>query len=164
VSWVLHRVDDRLIHGQVVVTWSHHLDPQRVWVVDDACAHSDWEADLLRACAPDLEVRVVDVAGAVAAYAEEAAASGRAFLLVRTLQTALALVEAGAPIERFNLGGLHYAAGKQKINEYIYLDEDDRRAARALLGRGILLEVQDVPAARPEPLTSLDPSVTPDRS
>lgn len=164
MSWVLHRVDDRLIHGQVVVTWSHHLDPQRVWVVDDACASNDWESDLLRACAPDLEVRVVDVAGAVEAYATEAAAPGRAFLLVRNLQTALALVEAGAPIDRLNLGGLHYAAGKDKINEYIYLDEADRRAARALLERGVRLEVQDVPAARPESLTALDPSVTPDRS
>jgi mannose/fructose/N-acetylgalactosamine-specific phosphotransferase system component IIB len=164
VSWVLHRVDDRLIHGQVVVTWSQHLHPQRVYVVDDACAGSEWEADLLRACAPDLEVCVVDLDAAAAVYAEEAAAPGRAFLLVRCLQAALALVEAGAPIERFNLGGLHYAAGKQKINEYIYLDEDDRRAARALLARGVLLEVQDVPAARPELLTALDPSVTPGRA
>lgn len=164
MSWVLHRVDDRLIHGQVVVTWSHHLHPARVWVVDDACAHNEWESDLLRACAPDLEVRVVDVAEAARIYAEEASAPGRALLLVRTLQSALALVEAGAPIPRFNVGGLHYAAGKDKVNDYVYLDADDRRAARALLERGIALEVQDVPAARPEPLTALDPGVTPDRS
>lgn len=164
MSWVLHRVDDRLIHGQVAVTWSHHLHPGRVWVVDDACAHSEWEADLLRTCAPDLEVRVVDVHEAARIYAEEASAQGRAFLLVRSLQAALALVEAGAPIPRFNVGGLHYAAGKDKVNEYVYLDENDRRAARALLERGVQLDVQDVPAARPESLTALDPGVTPGRS
>jgi mannose/fructose/N-acetylgalactosamine-specific phosphotransferase system component IIB len=161
VSWVLHRIDDRLIHGQVVVTWSHHLRPHRVWVVDDACAASTWEADLLRACAPEVDVRVVDVAGAAAVYAHEAAAPDRVFLLVRNLQTALALVERGVPIERFNIGGLHYAAGKDKINDYVYLDGDDRHAARALLGRGVALEVQDVPAATPEPLAALDPGVGP---
>lgn len=164
MSWILHRVDDRLIHGQVAVTWNHHLHPGRVWVVDDACAHSEWESDLLRACAPDLEVRVVDVAEAARIYAEEAAAAGRAFLLVRSLQAALALVEAGAPIRRFNVGGLHYAAGKDKVNDYVYLDAADRGAARALLERGVELEVQDVPAARPEALTALDPGVAPGRS
>jgi mannose/fructose/N-acetylgalactosamine-specific phosphotransferase system component IIB len=161
VSWVLHRVDDRLIHGQVVVTWSHHLHPRRVWVVDDSCAGNDWERDLLSACAPDLEVRVVNITEAVEGYPAEAAAPGNAFLLVRCLQTALELVERGAAIHTFNLGGLHYAAGKDKVNEYIYLDDDDRRAARALLERGVRLEVQDVPAARPEPLTALDPGVSP---
>jgi mannose/fructose/N-acetylgalactosamine-specific phosphotransferase system component IIB len=161
VSWVLHRIDDRLIHGQVVVTWSQHLSPARVWVVDSACAGNAWERDLLSACAPDLDVRVADLDEAVAAYAGEAEAPGRAFLLVRSLQAALGLVERGATIASFNVGGLHYASGKDKINEYVYLDEDDRRAARALLERGVGLIVQDVPAARPMPLAELDPSVVP---
>ncbi len=161
MSWILHRVDDRLIHGQVVVTWSQHLHPLRIWVVDPTCAGNQWERDLLAACAPDLEVRVVDVAGMAAGYADEAKASGGAFMIVRDLPTALALVAAGAPIPMFDLGGLHYVAGKSKINDYIYLDDEDRRAARALLERGVKLVVQDVPAARPEPLTALDPSVSP---
>jgi len=67
----------------------------------------------------------------------------------------------GAPVERFNLGGLHYAPGKTKVNEYIYLDADDRGRARALLARGVKLEVQDVPAARVESLVALDPESAP---
>jgi mannose/fructose/N-acetylgalactosamine-specific phosphotransferase system component IIB len=161
MSWLLHRVDDRLIHGQVVVTWSQHLHPKRVWVVDDSCADNAWERDLLSACAPDLEVHVVNVAEAIAAYDSEKSAAGGAILLVRDLQTALAMVEGGAGIERLNVGGLHYVAGKEKINEYVYLDADDRRAARALLARGVKVEVQDVPAARAESLATLDPSVAP---
>jgi mannose/fructose-specific phosphotransferase system component IIA len=35
VSWALHRIDDRLIHGQVLVAWGARLDPARIWVVDD---------------------------------------------------------------------------------------------------------------------------------
>jgi mannose/fructose/N-acetylgalactosamine-specific phosphotransferase system component IIB len=161
LSWALHRIDDRLIHGQVVVTWSQHLAPERVWVVDESCAENRWERDLLSACAPELDVRVVTIDEAVSAYAGEAAAAGRAFLLVRSLQTALRLVERGATIAAFNVGGLHYAAGKDKVHEYVYLDEDDRRAARALLARGVALEVQDVPAARPQALADLDPGVVP---
>jgi len=159
MSWVLQRVDDRLIHGQVVVAWGHHLRPRRIWVVDDASAASSWERDLLAAAAPGVEVRVVTVAGAAQAYAEEAAAQGAAFLLMRDLKTAATLIEAGATIAKLNLGGIHYAPGRTKVNEYIYLDADDRSRSRRLLEDGVALEVQDVPAAKPLSLASLDPEI-----
>ena len=158
MSWLLQRVDDRLIHGQVLVAWAQHLHPERIWVVDDAAAGNAWEKDLMSSAAPGVEVRIVTVAAMAAAWAQEEAAPGGAFLLVRDLETALALVEAGATIARLNLGGLHHAPGKSKVNEYIYLDDADRALARALTARGVTLEVQDVPAARPEPLASLDPA------
>jgi mannose/fructose/N-acetylgalactosamine-specific phosphotransferase system component IIB len=158
MSWTLHRVDDRLIHGQVVVAWAGRLRPGRIWVVDNASAADPWERELISTVAPGIEVRVATVAEAVAHYAAEAAAPGGAFLLVRDLGTALALVEAGAAIPSFTLGGLHYAPGRDKVNEYIYLDAGDRRAARALIARGVALQVQDVPATRPQPLPALDPA------
>ena len=161
MSWVLHRVDDRLIHGQVVVAWGGRLRPQRIWVVDDAAAADAWERELLATVAPGIEVRVATVAEAAAGYAAEAARPGGSFLLVRDLGVALALVEAGATIPSFTLGGLHYAPGRDKVNEYIYLGPADRRAARALLARGVALEVQDVPAARAESLVALDPESAP---
>ena len=156
MSWLLHRVDDRLIHGQVVIAWQQRLHPQRMWVVDDASAANAWERELLESLAPGVAVRVLTVSEAAAGHAAEAEAPGGAFLLVRDLGTALVLVESGAGVERFNLGGLHYAPGKDKVNEYIYLDAEDRAAARALIARGVALEVQDVPASRPQPLGALD--------
>lgn len=161
MSWQLQRIDDRLIHGQILVAWGQRLRPERIWIVDDAAAANPWEAELMSSAAPDVEVKVVTVAAMVGTWAVEEAAPGGAFLLVRDLRTALALVEAGAAIRRLNLGGLHYAPGKTKVNEYIYLDDADRARARALLARGVTLEVQDVPAAHPEPLASLDPASAP---
>jgi len=158
MSWLLVRVDDRLIHGQVVVAWGGRLRPARIWVADDAVAASTWERDLLQSAAPDAEVRVASLAEVAAEWEREAAAHGGAFLLVRDLSTALALHEAGAAFRLLNLGGLHYAPGKDKVNEYVYLDARDRDSARALIARGVMLEVQDVPAARPVSLTSLDPA------
>jgi mannose/fructose/N-acetylgalactosamine-specific phosphotransferase system component IIB len=160
MSWILHRVDDRLIHGQVVIAYGARLSPRRIWVADDAAAGSPWERSLLLSAAPGVEVRVVTVAEAAAAYAAEAGETGGAFLLLRDLAAALALVEAGAAVPSFNLGGLHYAPGKSKVNEYIYLDDRDRSAARALLARGIALEVQDVPATRAQPLRALIPELS----
>jgi len=159
MSWALHRVDDRLIHGQVVVAWGQRLHPDRMWVVDDASAANAWERDLLTSAVPDVDIHVYTVAEAVERHGAEQTARGKAFLLVRDLHTALALVEGGAAIDKFNLGGLHYAPGKAKVNEYIYLDDDDRAAAQSLLQRGVALDVQDVPAARAQALTDLVPEL-----
>ena len=160
MSWALHRVDDRLIHGQVVIAWGRLLRPRRIWVVDDATAASEWERKLLASAAPGVEVRVVTVDEAAARYAEEAAAEGAAILLVRNLGTAAALVEAGAAIPALNLGGIHYAPGRTKVNDYIYLGAEDRDQARRLLARRVALSVQDVPGARAVPLPDLAPELT----
>ena len=50
---VLYRVDERLIHGQVVVGWGGHLRPGRYVVVDTVLAESEWEQDLYRLGVPD---------------------------------------------------------------------------------------------------------------
>lgn len=159
MSWLLHRIDDRLIHGQVLVAWGQRLDPARMYVVDDAVAASAWERQVFLEAAPGFDVRVIGVAEAAAAWGSESGAAGGAFLLVRDLATAARLVAQGARPQAFNLGGLHYAPGKAKVNEYVYLDDADREAARALLAAGVALEVQDVPASRPQPLQALDPGM-----
>jgi len=159
VTWSLHRIDDRLIHGQVVVAWGARVNPRIIWVVDDACAASDWERELLESSAPGVRVRVLTIAEAAVAYPEVAFGAEAAILLVRDLATARALVEAGAAVPSFNVGGLHYAPGKDKVNEYVYLDASDRDDARALLGRGVTLVVQDVPASRPQDLAQLDTAI-----
>jgi mannose/fructose/N-acetylgalactosamine-specific phosphotransferase system component IIB len=65
VAIVLFRVDDRLIHGQVVVGWGRPLGVNRVVLVDDQVAASAWEQDLYRmAVTSDIEVEFVTVAQA----------------------------------------------------------------------------------------------------
>jgi D-glucosaminate PTS system EIIB component len=159
MSWLNHRVDDRLIHGQVVIAWGERLRPRRLWVVDDLSAANAWERDLLASAAPGIEVRVLTAAEAAAGYPAAALEPIAGMLVVRDLATALALVEAGAAIPSFTLGGLHYAPGKVKVHEYVYLDAADRERARALLARGVALEVQDVPASRALSLSALDPTL-----
>jgi len=159
MSWVLHRIDDRLIHGQVLVAWGARLNPARIWLVDDDVAGSEWERRVYEDAAPGVAVKVTGVNEAAAAWSAEAAAPGAAFLLVRDLATALRLSEAVPGPATWNVGGLHYSPGKSKLNEYVYLGEADRAAARKLLARGVQLEAQDVPATRAQSLAALEPSL-----
>ena len=59
----LYRIDDRLIHGQVVVGWGQPLNIRLIVLVDDDVACCDWEQDLYRmGVPPDMELRFTDVA------------------------------------------------------------------------------------------------------
>ena len=149
MTLALARVDDRLVHGQVVLAWGQALPAARVLVADDALAASAWERELVRTSASDLEVRVVALADLPSLLAEEAGRPGAAILLFRTPAAALAARRAGAQFAELDVGGLHYAPGKERVLDYLFLDAGDRQALAALAAAGVRVFAQDVPSARP---------------
>lgn len=147
------RIDDRLLHGQVVVAWGRALSPQRYLVADDDVAASAFERALLVQSAADVPVEVATVEAGAAWAAGEATREGAAVVLVRSAPAARDLVRRarslGAAIDAVNLGGLHYAPGKEKALDYVYLDDADRAALADLAALGVRVYAQDVPAASP---------------
>jgi mannose/fructose/N-acetylgalactosamine-specific phosphotransferase system component IIB len=67
VAIELFRIDDRLIHGQVVVGWGQPLDLTFIVLVDDEVATSEWEQELYRmGVPPEMEVHFHTVEAAAA--------------------------------------------------------------------------------------------------
>jgi PTS system mannose-specific IIB component/fructoselysine and glucoselysine-specific PTS system IIB component len=153
LSVALVRVDDRLVHGQVLLAWGAHLHPARYWIADDALAQNEFERMLLESSGGEVPVEVLTFAAASERLASPAPAHGATVVLVRGLAEALTLARAvdarGGRIAELNLGGLHYAAGKERVHDYVYLDAADRAALAALARLGTRVFVQDVPATRP---------------
>lgn len=155
MSLALVRIDDRLVHGQVVLAWGQTLRAARLLVLDDKAAASPWERDLLSAAASELAVEVRPLSEAAAAVAAEASRPGATILLLRSPGDALAAIDNGAALPEINLGGLHYAPGKERVLDFLYLDQTDRRVLRELAARGVKLVAQDVPSSRPLEARSL---------
>lgn len=149
MSLVLARIDDRLVHGQVVLVWGQSLSATALLVADDSVAGNPWERELMGSTAEDMEVEVVPIAALPARLEIEKERSQATILLFRSPGAVLAAVEAGAALEEVNVGGLHFAPGKKKFLDYVYLDEADRSALTALQRRGVRLTAQDVPGSRP---------------
>lgn len=153
----LFRIDDRLIHGQVVVGWGQPMDLGFVVLVDDEVAGSDWEQELYRmGVPPSMEVYFHSVADASGALAQYQADTRPGILLTGDIETMAQLVEgaraAGTPISAVNLGGIHHRAGRVQHLRYIFLTPAEATELKALAARGITVTAQDVPAARPMPL------------
>jgi PTS system mannose-specific IIB component/fructoselysine and glucoselysine-specific PTS system IIB component len=155
VSVELARVDDRLVHGQVLLGWGRAMRAVRILVVDDELAADPWEREMVLGLAGDIGIEILPIAEAPARLAAEAARAGAAIVLFRSPRTALSALAAGAPLEALNLGGLHFAPGKARVLDYVYLDAADREALAAIAARGVRVSAQDVPAARPVALAEL---------
>ena len=151
----LYRIDDRLIHGQVVLGWGRPLDVELIVVVDDELAASEWEQELYRmAVPPDMEVRFASVPDAAAGHGALAAGRKRAIVLAGDVATMRRFVEAvraagGAAVGAVNVGGVHHRAGRVQRMRYVFLTPDEEAALRALAAAGVQVTAQDVPAAKP---------------
>ena len=146
---LLYRVDERLLHGQVVIGWGNQLHPQRYLVVDDELAHSDWEQDLYRLAVGDgTQVTFITVDEARARLTEWGESEERAVLLTRNLDSMLRLAR-GRTLEGkgVNLGGIHHAHGRTRVASYLCLDDEDRARVRALDAEGAQVAGRDLPGS-----------------
>ena len=154
---VLCRVDDRLIHGQVVIGWGRPLGARRILLVDDDVAGNAWEQDLYRMAVPDgVELVFSDVAGAAAHLARWQAEAVRSILLTGRVETVAQLFAADpVAMHRINLGGVHHRPGRTERLPYLYLTDDEYRTLAALESEGADVTAQDVPSATPVGLKGL---------
>ena len=153
---LLVRLDERLIHGQVVLGWGSQLRPDRFVVVDDSLAKSDWEQELYRLGAGDTEVIFCALAEARARLAEWREAPERSILLARDVATLRRLAAEGfLQGDPVNLGGQHHGPGRREVLAYLHLSKEDEADLKALEDEGAQVWAQDLPDAPKVPLRSL---------
>jgi PTS system mannose-specific IIB component/fructoselysine and glucoselysine-specific PTS system IIB component len=147
---VLFRVDERLIHGQVVVGWGGPLHADRIVVVDDAIADSAWEQELYcLGVPPEIEAQFVSAAQALEAFELWRVGPKRTIVLVRDVATAQRMAEGGVLAgEEVNLGGIHHAEGRTRVLPYLHLGPGDGDALREIAASGAEVSARDLPATR----------------
>ena len=153
----LFRVDDRLVHGQVVIGWGRPLAAKFIVLVDDAVRESSWEQDLYRMAVPDdVEIIFASTAEAIARLPLWSADYRPGILLTPDLATMAALHDAVPDlVRRVNLGGLHHRPGRVERLRYIYLGEGDEALLRRLGSEGTEITAQDLPTAAAVGLAAL---------
>jgi PTS system mannose-specific IIB component/fructoselysine and glucoselysine-specific PTS system IIB component len=146
----LFRVDERLIHGQVVVGWGRRLRPRRVIVVHDGIAASVAEQEIYRSGLPaGIDAQFWSESAAVEWLPEIMESDEPAFVLTEDLPTMWRLAAGGVPIAEVNVGGLHAAPGRERVLPYVCLGAEDVQRIRDLEAAGVRVTAQDVPTAAP---------------
>lgn len=153
MSIALYRIDDRLIHGQVVVGWGKRLNVGFIVLVDDAVRATAAEQELYRmGVSPDIELVFASSAEAGARLPEWDRDPRVGILLVGDIDTIARLASTSPGLRRINVGGLHHRPGRSERLRYVYLSDAEAAQLRALAAAGVEVTAQDVPTARPVPL------------
>lgn len=137
------RVDDRLIHGQILIKWLNVIGSRRVLVLDDETA----ENPILRSV---MEMSLpagigLDIWGVDEGIEKLFNSSGNAFLLIKDILTIHRLFNQGVLLKDVHIGHLPYQAGKQKICEHMYLSGEECRVLGIMMNQGVNFWLQMVP-------------------
>jgi mannose/fructose/N-acetylgalactosamine-specific phosphotransferase system component IIB len=153
----LVRIDDRLIHGQVVAVWLRAVGADRIVIVDDKTAQNEFLREVLTLAAPQgTPVEVYGLTEGVARVAELASSPMSVFLLMRTPLTALRLRELGVQFDMLNVGGLGAGPGRRPLYKNISATDEELAALRKLEEMGTKVELRIVADDRGVPFASVD--------
>ncbi len=153
---LLYRIDERLIHGQVVVGWGNSLRLDRIVLANDKVASDPWERELYLACVPpQMEATIHSVDEVTDVIFQDRFKKSKTILLVDSPFDILRMAEKGVQIDWINVGGIHSKKGRKKILPYLYLSPEEICAFKKLFILGIRCECRDVPLAEKKDLSTL---------
>jgi mannose/fructose/N-acetylgalactosamine-specific phosphotransferase system component IIB len=142
----LVRVDDRLIHGQVVLGWVRMVGATRIVVADDAVAKDEIQKTLMQfAVPPGVETSIISVEEAGTALAHDGFPDDTVMVLARGPQELLRLMAAGVPLTKVNVGNVRAADGRERLTKEVAAGSDDLAAWQALDAAGVTLEAVWIP-------------------
>jgi PTS system mannose-specific IIB component len=154
----LVRVDNRLLHGQVLETWLPGTGATEVVVADDEAADSPLARAAMTLCVPpETPARVLRLAAVD--FAALAASPARVLVLVRDVAglveaTRRGLTPALAP--RLNLGNVHFAMGRRPVTPSVFLTAGELVELKALAAAGFEIEARAIPTDPPFGLDELE--------
>ncbi|BFI91036.1 PTS mannose transporter subunit IIAB [Enterobacterales bacterium endosymbiont of Anomoneura mori] len=146
---VLARIDDRLIHGQIVTSWVKETKIDRIIVISDEVNNDYIRKTLLKQVSPPgISSHVVGIEKSIRVWNNIKYSNDYVMLLFTNPSDVLKIVEKGIIIKSINIGGMSYKKGKTQINNAISVDSKDIESFKKLNNLGIELEVRKVPSDR----------------
>ena len=153
---VLTRIDDRLIHGQVVTAWIRRYPINCILIVDDELAQNRLMERIYKAAAPvGVEVLIKSVQNAGAWLSEDEKKGEQILVLVKIPRAIEKLLEQNIPIEKVILGGMGAGKGRKTFIKNVSASEDEIESFRNMNAKGIEIVYQLVPDEKETPIKKL---------
>jgi len=145
---VIHvRMDNRLIHGQILVSWNSAFKIEHIIVTNDGVARDPLQVTLLKAVAPlTAKVSVLSIKDCVAYCNSSEAEKENIFIIAKYPEDGLALVETGLNMPVLNLGNQAFVRNSKRISNTVYLTEAGVKALKALHEKGIRITCRMMPS------------------
>lgn len=145
----LARIDDRLVHGQVMQVWTKGKGTNAAFVIDDATAADDFMKEFYESTQSTggLKIRVFSADGLVEQWNKDQCGDVKVALIFKNLAYARKAIEGGVPITELNVGGISAKNGATQVIETVYLTAEDAENAKAIGDAGVTVYFQKIPAS-----------------
>jgi len=147
---VLVRIDNRLVHGQIIEAWIPYLKASRIIVVDDDVASDFFRETVIKMAVPsEVEVKVQGVEDFVRDALSKTSDGIRTIVLFSSIWDSLRAYALGFAFDKLNIGNIYNDECLQKLSACVLLGEQDLASIQTLLQHGVNIEVRRVPRERP---------------
>jgi len=152
----LVRIDDRLIHGQVVAVWLNHIRVDLIVIVDDGIAKDPFMQEVLRLAAPPrVTVDARTVQEGIATLGSDVPNPERIMVLMKSPKTARQLFDGGIRFSHLNVGGIGAGPGRKSLFKNISMSEEEKNILKSLVKDGVTITLQTVPGEKTADFASL---------
>ncbi|ARR51424.1 TPA: PTS N-acetylgalactosamine transporter subunit IIB [Photobacterium damselae] len=156
------RIDERLLHGQIRITWGKHSEANLILVANDDAADGPnaafMQAGMKASAGGEYAVRFFSIQKTIDVI-HKASPQQKIFILCNNPTDVARLVEGGVPITHCNVGNMHFHEGKRQIAKTVSVDEKDIDAFERMVARGVTCTVQNTPDQNPVPVLELATTV-----
>lgn len=152
------RIDDRLIHGQIVTKWIDYANAKKIIVADDKAAGDPMQQMLLKLAVPSgVKLEILTKADALKMIQKDTS-SINVLLMVRNPKEANSLLEMGLKVDTINVGNISNSkseTGRKKMLDFIYLEQQDVEELQSIGAKGVTLEIRAIPTDRSKDILEL---------
>lgn len=145
----LARVDDRLVHGQVMQVWTKGHGTNAAYVIDDATAADEFMKEIYESTQSTggLAIKVFSSDSIVDEWNKNQFGNDNVALIFKSIAYAKKAVDGGVPIKELNVGGIAIKPGTTKVIESVGLSKDDAELCKALDAAGVKVYFQKIPSS-----------------
>lgn len=142
------RIDNRLVHGQVVESWLPYSNSRMLVVANDSLAKDELQQNIISLAVPSaIKLVFTDVDSTIQVLQkwQSKLAFLNTFLLFASCPDAKRAFDKGLFFEFLNIGNIHYAPGSKQICDHVALSREDANSLHYLLRKGVKLDFRCIP-------------------
>ncbi|BAG13918.1 PTS system mannose/fructose/N-acetylgalactosamine-transporter subunit IIB [Candidatus Endomicrobiellum trichonymphae] len=143
---VLVRIDDRLVHGQIVQGWLKILDVNIILVVSDIVTLDTMQQMLMTMAVPDnIKLDIKNLKNATNGITNGQYDKERVMILAVSPSDILYMIEAGADFKSVNVGGMHFISGKRQLLRNLCVNDNDVESLHKIHIKSVEIEGRILP-------------------